>query len=174
MRYRERITILRGNHESRQITQVYGFYDECLRKYGNANVWKFFTDLFDYLPLTALVDGQIFCLHGGLSPSIDTLDHIRALDRLQEVPHEVSIYRTGKDNCCNGIYFIIFIVYFNFTQGPMCDLLWSDPDDRGGWGISPRGAGYTFGQDISETFNHSNGLTLVSRAHQLVMEGYNW
>ncbi|KAK8762481.1 hypothetical protein V5799_026250 [Amblyomma americanum] len=88
VRYRERITILRGNHESRQITQVYGFYDECLRKYGNANVWKYFTDLFDYLPLTALVDGQIFCLHGGLSPSIDTLDHIRALDRLQEVPHE--------------------------------------------------------------------------------------
>ncbi|CAB3230118.1 unnamed protein product [Arctia plantaginis] len=111
VRYRERITILRGNHESRQITQVYGFYDECLRKYGNASVWKHFTDLFDFLPLTALVDGQIFCLHGGLSPSIDTLDHIRALDRLQEVPHE----------------------------GPMCDLLWSDPDDRGGWGISPRG-----------------------------------
>lgn len=58
----------------------------------------------------------------------------------------------------------------HLLQGPMCDLLWSDPDDRGGWGISPRGAGYTFGQDISETFNHANGLTLVSRAHQLVME----
>ena len=53
----------------------------------------------------------------------------------------------------------------------MCDLLWSDPDDRCGWGISPRGAGYTFGQDISEAFNHNNGLTLVARAHQLVMEG---
>ena len=146
IRYPQRMTILRGNHESRQITQVYGFYDECLRKYGNANVWKFFTDLFDYLPLTALIDNQIFCLHGGLSPSIDTLDNIRALDRIQEVPHE----------------------------GPMCDLLWSDPDDRCGWGISPRGAGYTFGQDISEAFNHNNGLTLVARAHQLVMEGYNW
>ncbi|KAI5285700.1 hypothetical protein KEM52_002323 [Ascosphaera acerosa] len=146
VRYPSRVTILRGNHESRQITQVYGFYDECLRKYGNANVWKYFTDLFDYLPLTALIENQIFCLHGGLSPSIDTLDNIRALDRVQEVPHE----------------------------GPMCDLLWSDPDDRCGWGISPRGAGYTFGQDISEAFNHNNGLTLVARAHQLVMEGYNW
>ncbi|KAK9750937.1 hypothetical protein RND81_02G230900 [Saponaria officinalis] len=146
VRHRDRITILRGNHESRQITQVYGFYDECLRKYGNANVWKHFTDLFDYLPLTALIESQVFCLHGGLSPSLDTLDNIRALDRIQEVPHE----------------------------GPMCDLLWSDPDDRCGWGISPRGAGYTFGQDIAANFNHTNGLSLISRAHQLVMEGFNW
>ncbi|CAI9770506.1 unnamed protein product [Fraxinus pennsylvanica] len=146
VRYPQRITILRGNHESRQITQVYGFYDECLRKYGNANVWKIFTDLFDYFPLTALVESEIFCLHGGLSPSIETLDNIRNFDRVQEVPHE----------------------------GPMCDLLWSDPDDRCGWGISPRGAGYTFGQDISEQFNHANNLKLIARAHQLVMEGFNW
>lgn len=52
----------------------------------------------------------------------------------------------------------------------MCDLLWSDPDDRCGWGISPRGAGYTFGQDISEQFNHTNGLKLIARAHQLIMD----
>ena len=182
VRYRNRITILRGNHESRQITQVYGFYDECLRKYGNANVWKHFTDTFDYLPMTAVVSDRIFCLHGGLSPSIDTLDHARDLDRVQEVPHE----------------------------GPMCDLVWSDPDDRYvvviilirgafvhrsikahpsfrslslslslfslscGWGISPRGAGYTFGQDITEQFTHINGLHFIARAHQLVMEGYQW
>jgi len=145
-RYRHRLTILRGNHESRQITHVYGFYDECVRKYGSPNVWKIFTDLFDYLPLTALIENKIFCLHGGLSPTIDSLSQIRGLDRIQEVPHE----------------------------GPMCDLLWSDPDERMGWGPSPRGAGWIFGQDIAEQFNHHNGLTLIARAHQLVMEGYNW
>ncbi|EFX06441.1 serine/threonine-protein phosphatase pp2a catalytic subunit [Grosmannia clavigera kw1407] len=146
VRFPRRITILRGNHESRQITQVYGFYDECLRKYGNPRVWACLTDLFDYLPVTALVDGQVFCLHGGLSPSIDSLDHVRALDRLQEVPHE----------------------------GPMCDLLWSDPDDAPGWGMSARGAGYIFGPDISAAFNHHNGLDFVARAHQMVMTGFEW
>jgi len=146
LRHPQRVTLLRGNHESRQITQVYGFFDECMQTYSCADVWKMFTDTFDYLPVTAVIENQIICMHGGLSPSLDSLDNIRQLDRIQEVPHE----------------------------GPMCDLLWSDPDDRCGWGISPRGAGYTFGQDISEQFNHANGLKLIARAHQLVMEGYNW
>jgi len=74
VRFPDRITILRGNHEVRQITQVYGFYDECQRKYGNSKVWTMFTDIFDYFPLSAVVDNQIFCLHGGLSPSLDKID----------------------------------------------------------------------------------------------------
>jgi serine/threonine-protein phosphatase 2A catalytic subunit len=52
--------------------------------------------------------------------------------------------------------------------------LWSDPEEKAGWGISPRGAGYTFGQDISEQFNHTNNCRFIARAHQLMMEGYMW
>ncbi len=88
--------------------------------------------------------GAVLCVHGGLSPLIDTIDKIRLLDRKQEVPHE----------------------------GAMCDLLWSDPDEIDGWGLSPRGAGFLFGADIVKCFNHRNNLSLIARAHQLVMEGF--
>lgn len=100
VRYPDRITLIRGNHESRQITQVYGFYDECMRKYNSVNVWRYCTEVFDYLALAALIDSRVFCVHGGLSPSIGSVDDIKAIDRKQEVPHD----------------------------GPMCDLMWSDPD----------------------------------------------
>lgn len=146
VKFPDRIAILRGNHESRQITRVYGFYDECLRKYGSATVWKHLTDVFDFMPLTALVEDSILCDHGGLSPQIDTLDELRTIDRFQEVPNE----------------------------GPMCDLLWSDPDDRQGWGTSPRGAGFVFGQDVTEAFCHKNCLKLIARAHQMMIDGFQW
>lgn len=101
-------------------------------------------EIFDYLSLSAIIDDKVFCVHGGLSPSINTLDQIRTIDRKQEVPHD----------------------------GAMCDLLWSDPEEIDGWGLSPRGAGFLFGGDVVQSFNATNGLNLIARAHQLVMEGY--
>jgi len=146
VRYPARITLIRGNHESRQITQVYGFYDECLRKYGSVNVWQCCTEIFDFLTLSALIDDKIFCVHGGLSPSVLSLDQVQEIERKVEVPHD----------------------------GAMCDLLWSDPDDIEGWGMSPRGAGFLFGGDVASQFLQANSIDLICRAHQLVMEGYKW
>ena len=145
-RWPDRVTLLRGNHESRQITQVYGFYDECQRKYGNANAWRWCVDVFDYLTLSALIDGRVLCVHGGLSPDIRTLDQIRTIDRLCEIPHE----------------------------GSFCDVMWSDPEDIETWAVSPRGAGWLFGRRVTEEFNEINGLELICRAHQLVQEGLKY
>ena len=146
MRYPHRIYLIRGNHENRDISQVYGFYDECLQKYGNVNIWKYFVDLFNFLPLTAVIDSQIFCVHGGLSPSLEILDHITNINRFQEIPNE----------------------------GLMCDLVWTDTEDFNGWHMAPKGSGYTFGQDITEEFLHNNNLKLIVRGHQLMMKGYCW
>jgi serine/threonine-protein phosphatase 6 catalytic subunit len=145
-RWPDKVTLLRGNHESRQITQVYGFYDECQQKYGNANAWKYCTQVFDLLTIAALIDGKILCVHGGLSPDIRTLDQIRTINRNQEIPHE----------------------------GDFCDLMWSDPEDIETWQVSPRGAGWLFGSRVTNEFISINNLDLIARAHQLVQEGYKY
>ena len=148
------VTLLRGNHESRQITHVYGFYDECQRKYGNANVWRACTEVFDFLCLAAIIDNRVLCVHGGLSPDLRSecrwaggrgvrgqgltrprrvvaIDQMRMIDRNCKIPHE----------------------------GPFCDLMWSDPEDIETWAISPRGAGWLFGSRVTAEFNEVRPAT---------------
>jgi hypothetical protein len=86
-----RLGRLRGNRESRQTTQAYGFSDECLRKYGNPNVWKRCADVFDWMSLSAVVESRIFCVNGGLSPAIQSLEQLKALEPRQEIPHTGAI-----------------------------------------------------------------------------------
>lgn len=138
----DKITLVRGNHESRQITQVYGFYEECQQKYGNASVWKSCCQVFDFLALAAIIDGKVLCVHGGLSPEIRTLDQIRVVARAQEIPHE----------------------------GAFCDLVWSDPEDVDTWAVSPRGAGWLFGDKVSSEVSIPTTLNVPTIRSPLVVQ----
>ena len=111
---------------------------ECQNKYKSPTVWQLFTDLFDYFPIAALIDRKIFCVHAGLSPSLQSVDDIKSISRVQEIPHE----------------------------GPFADLMWSDPEaDVQGFCVSQRGAGFMFGQDVAERFLHQNDFIRIYRAH---------
>jgi diadenosine tetraphosphatase ApaH/serine/threonine PP2A family protein phosphatase len=145
LKYPSQIWLLRGNHECRQVSKQYGFYDECLQNYGHPGIWKLCQDSFDLLPMSSVVNGRIFATHGGLSPEIATIEQISLFPRQLDLP----------------------------TYGELCDLAWSDPDDTvRGWGVSPRGAGWLFGIDPARQFCQVNKIELITRAHQLVMAGY--
>ena len=146
IKYPNRVYLLRGNHESRQTNQNYGFHVECLKKYNQSStVWLYINEMFDYLPLTAVIDNKLFCIHGGLSPSIQKIEDIKALERCKDIP----------------------------TEGPMADLVWSDPDENTeGFKISERGAGFLFGETVIDKFLYLNKMETIVRAHQLCKEGY--
>jgi len=131
LRSPDTVFLLRGNHETRAITQIYGFYDEVQRKYGNPMVWKYCCEVFDTMPLTINMNDRIMCVHGGLSPNLPTLDSTRELDRFGEPAGD----------------------------GPMVDLMWSDPTEKiDGWALSNRGSGYLFGEKATKEFLHVNDL----------------
>jgi len=146
IKYPENFFLLRGNHECASINRIYGFYEECKDRY-NVRLWKTFTDCFNCLPIAALIDEKIFCMHGGLSPDIQSMDQIRRILRPTDVP----------------------------DQGLLCDLLWADPDrEVQGWKVNDRGVSFIFGEDVVTNFLNKHELDLVCRAHQVVEDGYEF
>jgi serine/threonine-protein phosphatase PP1 catalytic subunit len=147
VRYPEHVFLLRGNHECASINRIYGFYDECKRRY-TVRLWRTFTDCFNCLPAAALVDDRILCVHGGISPHLRSLHQIRDLPRPCDVPEE----------------------------GLLCDLLWSDPAAgvRGWAPNDDRGVSCTFGADVLKAFLRTHDLDLLCRAHQVVEDGYEF
>lgn len=146
VRYPENFFVLRGNHESDSINRIYGFFDECKRRYS-VRLWKKFTECFNCMPVAALINDRVLCMHGGLSPDLHSIDQIRKIQRPINVP----------------------------DSGVLCDLLWSDPDpSTNGWGENERGVSYVFGADVVKGFLDKQDLDLICRAHQVVEDGYEF
>ena len=146
IKYPEKVTLLRGNHESSVTNRIYGFYDECKRRY-NVRIWRSFTELFNWLPVAAIIDEKILCMHGGLSPELKNLQNIQEISRPTDIP----------------------------DTGLLCDLLWSDPDkDALEYDENDRGVSVIFGEKIVQDFNKKNDLDLIIRAHQVVDDGYEF
>jgi len=146
IKYPENFFLLRGNHEAASINRLYGFYDECKRRYS-IKLWKIFTDCFNCLPIAAIIDEKIFCVHGGLSPEHHSMEQLKTVKR----PTDVA------------------------DTGIVCDLLWSDPlRNQTGWGENDRGVSFTFGEDVVTRFLEKHSLDLICRAHQVVEDGYEF
>ena len=146
IKYPENFFMIRGNHEAELVNRLYGFYDECRRRY-NVKLWKEFTDMFNWLPIAALIDDKIFCVHGGLSPDLKNIEQLYEIPRPTDVPN----------------------------SGLLCDILWSDPStDVDSWGENERGVSYIFSSSVVKTFLEKNSLDLICRAHQVVEDGYEF
>jgi len=146
IKFPTKIFLLRGNHESRQVNQMYGFYNQSITNYGHSGVWSLANEVFDFLPMAALVNDNVFCVHGGLSPKISLIESLSVLNRRKELP----------------------------SRGPLADICWSDPENILEWHENQRGAGYLFGKPQVDAFCHNNKLEFVARSHQIVDEGFKW
>ena len=145
-RYPTNVFLLRGNHETRDISRLYGFFEECYNYYDE-ELWEAFNAVFDYMPLAAIISGRIFCVHGGLSKDLSRLEDIESLKRPLDVP----------------------------DSGLIADLLWADPSaETHGYEESERGMSYTFGPDVAKEFLQKNDFDLVCRAHQVVNDGFEF
>jgi serine/threonine-protein phosphatase PP1 catalytic subunit len=138
--------LLRGNHECGSINRIYGFFDECKRRYS-VKLWKTFIDLFNCLPIAACIDDKIFLVHGGISPYLSSVEDLTRIRRPTDVPE----------------------------QGLLCDILWSDPTtSKKPWDVNERGVSCTFNEKSLNNFLRKNDLDLVCRAHQVVEDGYEF
>jgi len=146
IKYPLQFFMLRGNHECASINRIYGFYDECKSRY-TIKLWRQVNELFNCLPVAAIISKKIFCIHGGLSPELVDIAQILEMERPTDVP----------------------------DSGLLCDFLWSDPDPYVvGWTESDRGVSYVFGSDVVQEFLRTHDFDLVVRAHQVVEDGYEF
>ena len=149
LKYPNDFFMLRGNHECTYINRLYGFYDELLKQFEGegAALHLEFNSVFQWLPFAAIIGEKIFCVHGGISPALQSLDDIRDIQRPLDIPDE----------------------------GLICDIVWNDPEPEiEEWDDSERGVGHVFGPEPVENFLRKFDLDLICRGHQAVAAGYEF
>jgi diadenosine tetraphosphatase ApaH/serine/threonine PP2A family protein phosphatase len=167
--YPSRVWLLRGNHECRSVSGVFGFKEECKKKYGVA-VYYGFLSMFQTMPLAAIIStdyGNMFACHGGISPSLNLVEDIENLDRFVEPE----------------------------SNAGLLDVLWSDPlhdsnvlpmdyDEEAemeyhkfleiDWRPNPtRGCSYCFGYAAIVAFLQNNNFVCLLRAHEVQENGFH-
>jgi serine/threonine-protein phosphatase 5 len=145
------VHMLRGNHETKNMNKIYGFEGEVKHKYDDTVV-QVFTDLFNWLPIAAVLHDSVFIVHGGLSTNTEGSAAVGAitLKAIENIPR-------GREPPEAGL---------------MADLLWSDPQPANGRAPSKRGVGFSFGPNYTKQFLEANNLSLVVRSHEVKDEGY--
>jgi serine/threonine-protein phosphatase PP1 catalytic subunit len=149
LQYPNHIYLLRGNHECPEINANYGFLQECKDRFGTEAyaVFEAVNKCLITLPIAAVINHKIFCVHGGISPHLTNLADITKINRMTNIPND----------------------------GLLCDLLWSDPKtDKKSWNTNDRGVSYTYNEAAINTFLTTNGLDLICRAHQAIQTGYKF
>ncbi|KAK6090011.1 hypothetical protein P3W45_001057 [Vairimorpha bombi] len=144
--YPNNIFLVRGNHEQKKVCKSYGLYQEVLNKYNNIHIWRLLCEIFVYFNVGCIIDGRVLCLHGGISPKAISMDQLKRINRCQQI--------NVKDE--------------------FEDIVWSDPHEQKGFGISTRGLGHLYGCDVTNTFLECNDLSNIIRSHQFAFEGYRF
>lgn len=155
IKFPESVFLLRGNHECESITKIYGFYDECQKRFS-ISLWKKFVTAFNMLPVAALIEDKVLCMHGGLSRDMNNLNEIKGISRPAKVPE----------------------------TGILCDLLWSDPSPlssselfnikKGEWGDNDRGVSFIFSETVVKRAVEQYNIDLIVRGHQVMEDGYQF
>lgn len=185
LKHPNQIFLLRGNHETENLTQTYGFMKECLQKL-DLTVYLEICDLFNYLPLCAVINNKYFCCHGGITPQIELLKSLEEYERVD------NCIRVAKEDHVMGIdsinpsdidknslkddpekaEFTKAKLKGKLIKTAFEGILWSDPYETDHFVKNPRGAGYLFGKKQADEFCAKNNVAMIVRSHQLVMEGY--
>lgn len=158
VRYPKRITLLRGLSEDFGYSQTCGFYEEAKRNYGNEEIFKIICEVFNYLPLAAIINNNIFCISGGLSPDFETMEEINKIDRFVCIDNSDNIFGLMANSPVEYSYWK-FLYFYNIING---------------WMQAPKSNEKYFLEEVTERFEKKNKIDLIICGRHLMEDGFRF